>query len=120
MTAKDAAWFPVVGSVVLVSLFVAIKYLGAYYVNLMLNFYFFFIGAAAVAACLSPFVAQVIRPVCVVISRLPRLPLFSCVTCTCTILCVGTLVVRLLCVREVARASLSWTSRRRCLCLVSA
>ena len=63
MTWKDAAWFPVIGSVVLGSLFLAIKFLGAYYVNLILNFYFFFVGTLAVASCVAPFVAPFCKSV---------------------------------------------------------
>lgn len=60
MTLKDAAWFPVYGSVVLGSLFLAIKFLGAYYVNLVLNFYFFVLGALAIMSSLSPILARYI------------------------------------------------------------
>ena len=63
MTLKDAAWFPVYGSIVLGSLFICIKYLGAYYVNLVLNFYFFVLGALAIASSLSPLLARYIHSV---------------------------------------------------------
>jgi hypothetical protein len=44
-------------------LFLAIKFLGAYYVNLVMNFYFFFVGVAAVGACVAPFVAPLVKSV---------------------------------------------------------
>ena len=49
--------------VVLGSLFLAIKFLGAYYVNLVMNFYFFFVGVLAVGACMSPFLAPALTSV---------------------------------------------------------
>lgn len=54
MTKKDAMRFPLVGSIVLFSLFLAFKFLPKEIVNAILSAYFVFLGMLAVVACIDP------------------------------------------------------------------
>lgn len=54
MTKKDAMKFPLVGSVVLFSLFLAFKFLPKHLVNAILSAYFVFLGMLALVACVAP------------------------------------------------------------------
>ncbi|PSC74237.1 Signal peptide peptidase 2 isoform A [Micractinium conductrix] len=54
MTKKDAMKFPLVGSLVLFSLFLAFKYLPKEIVNAILSAYFVFLGMLAIVACAAP------------------------------------------------------------------
>ncbi|PRW61442.1 signal peptide peptidase-like [Chlorella sorokiniana] len=58
MTKKDAMKFPIVGSVVLLSLFLAFKFLPKDIVNAILSAYFVFLGMLAVVACVEPAAAR--------------------------------------------------------------
>lgn len=57
---EDAYQFPIVGSITLFSLYLAVKYLGKEYVNLLIGAYFALIGCAAVGTTLSSFVGTVL------------------------------------------------------------
>ena len=57
MTKKDAMKFPLVGSVILFSLFLAFKFLPKDLVNLVLSLYFVLLGTAALVATADPIVA---------------------------------------------------------------
>lgn len=52
VTSSDAMWFPIMGSAVLFGLFVIFKYLNKKYVNLLLSFYFGFVGCLALSQVL--------------------------------------------------------------------
>ncbi|GAK64342.1 signal peptide peptidase [Moesziomyces antarcticus] len=52
VTSSDAMWFPIMGSAVLFSLFLVTKYLDKRYVNLLLSFYFGFVGCLALSQAL--------------------------------------------------------------------
>eukprot|EP00968_Pinguiococcus_pyrenoidosus_P018306 scaffold1883_cov261-Pinguiococcus_pyrenoidosus.AAC.2 len=52
MTAKDAAWFPIYGSFMLFSLYIAFKYFDKDAVNLLLAVYFSLIGVFTLAGLL--------------------------------------------------------------------
>ncbi|KAL4459154.1 hypothetical protein ABPG75_014019 [Micractinium tetrahymenae] len=60
MTKKDAMKFPLVGSVVLFSLFLAFKYLPKEIVNAILSAYFVFLGMLAIVACIAPQLAGLV------------------------------------------------------------
>ncbi|KAL4427143.1 hypothetical protein ABPG77_001147 [Micractinium sp. CCAP 211/92] len=60
MTKKDAMKFPLVGSLVLFSLFLAFKYLPKEMVNAILSAYFVFLGMLAVVACIAPQLAGLV------------------------------------------------------------
>lgn len=53
---KDAMMFPVFGSIALFSLYVAYKWFGQYYVNLLLTTYLSVVGIAALGETLMPIV----------------------------------------------------------------
>ncbi|GMH35840.1 hypothetical protein BSKO_03708 [Bryopsis sp. KO-2023] len=55
MSKKDAMRFPLIGSVVLVSLFLAFKLLPKNLVNTILSTYFVLLGTIALTGCLAPF-----------------------------------------------------------------
>ena len=55
-TSQDAMKFPLIGSAVLVSLFVAFRFLPRHLVNAALTLYFVALGTAALAAAVLPFV----------------------------------------------------------------
>eukprot|EP00922_Rhytidocystis_sp_ex-Travisia-forbesii_P012548 GHVS01018910.1.p1 GENE.GHVS01018910.1~~GHVS01018910.1.p1 ORF type:complete len:423 (+),score=66.25 GHVS01018910.1:39-1307(+) len=57
MSSKDAMMFPVFGSVALLTLYVAYKFLDPWYVNMLLTTYLSCIGAVAVAETLYTFIA---------------------------------------------------------------
>ncbi|GAC93462.1 hypothetical protein PHSY_001027 [Pseudozyma hubeiensis SY62] len=52
VTSSDAMWFPIMGSAVLFGLFLIFKYLNKKYVNLLLSFYFGFVGCLALSQAL--------------------------------------------------------------------
>lgn len=52
VTWSDAMWFPIMGSAVLFGLFLIFKYLNKKYVNLLLSFYFGFVGCLALSQAL--------------------------------------------------------------------
>ncbi|TKY85847.1 hypothetical protein EX895_005388 [Sporisorium graminicola] len=52
VTSSDAMWFPIMGSAVLLGLFLIFKYLNKKYVNLLLSFYFGFVGCLALSQAL--------------------------------------------------------------------
>ncbi|SNX84461.1 related to Minor histocompatibility antigen H13 [Melanopsichium pennsylvanicum] len=52
VTSSDAMWFPIMGSIVLFGLFLIFKYLNKTYVNLLLGFYFGFVGCLALSQAL--------------------------------------------------------------------
>ncbi|SJX62961.1 uncharacterized protein SRS1_13785 [Sporisorium reilianum f. sp. reilianum] len=52
VTSSDAMWFPIMGSAVLFGLFLVFKYLNKNYVNLLLSFYFGFVGCLALSQAL--------------------------------------------------------------------
>lgn len=52
VTSSDAMWFPIMGSVVLFGLFLIFKYMNKKYVNLLLSFYFGFVGCLALSQAL--------------------------------------------------------------------
>ncbi|KAK4705425.1 minor histocompatibility antigen H13, partial [Phenoliferia sp. Uapishka_3] len=56
LTAGDAYLFPVLGSAVLVSLFLAFKYLGKDLINMVLGYYFVLVGTGGVARMIAVFV----------------------------------------------------------------
>mmetsp|Transcript_28077 Transcript_28077/g.68370 ORF Transcript_28077/g.68370 Transcript_28077/m.68370 type:complete len:384 (-) Transcript_28077:3-1154(-) len=58
MKAEDAYQFPLVGSMSLFGLYVAIKYLGKEWVNYLIGAYFGLVGCGAVTLTLSPLVAK--------------------------------------------------------------
>lgn len=60
MTRKDAMKFPLVGSVILFSLFLAFKFLPKDLVNLVLSLYFVLLGTAALVATADPLVASAV------------------------------------------------------------
>lgn len=55
VTSSDAMWFPIMGSAVLFSLFLVFRYLNKKYVNLLLSFYFGFVGCLALSQALVSF-----------------------------------------------------------------
>jgi len=57
MTKKDAMKFPLMGSIMLFSLFLAFKFLPKDLINLVLSAYFVLIGTAALVATIDPLVA---------------------------------------------------------------
>ena len=62
MTQKDAMRFPIMGSAILLSLFVTFKLLPKEYVNAVLSFYFVLLGTIAITAVILPFVAPFVPP----------------------------------------------------------
>lgn len=52
VTSSDAMWFPIMGSAVLFGLFLIFKYLNKEYINLLLSFYFGFVGCLALSQAL--------------------------------------------------------------------
>lgn len=62
MTRKDALKFPVVGSIILFSLFLAFKFLPKDMVNLVLSAYFVMLGTAALVATAEPVLTSVAAP----------------------------------------------------------
>ena len=52
VTSSDAMWFPIMGSAVLFGLFLVFRYLNKKYVNLLLSFYFGFVGCLALSQAL--------------------------------------------------------------------
>jgi len=81
MTSRDAARFPLVGSAVLVSLFLAFRYLPKDWINAVLALYLVAMGVLAVVAVALPFAEKAFPPrlraavVTLRVSRLPRVPL---------------------------------------------
>jgi minor histocompatibility antigen H13 len=59
MTHKDALMFPVFGSIALLSLYLAHKFIGKWLLNLLISAYVIILGAAAVAETLEPLIALV-------------------------------------------------------------
>ena len=59
MSSKDAAQFPIVGSVALFGLFLAFKYLDRAMVNMILSVYFMFVGVFTLTGTLAPFVGMI-------------------------------------------------------------
>lgn len=60
VTSSDAMWFPIMGSLVLFGLFLIFKYLNKKYVNLLLSFYFGFVGCLALSQALVSFTRGVV------------------------------------------------------------
>ncbi|KAG8744458.1 hypothetical protein FRC10_010128 [Ceratobasidium sp. 414] len=53
LSASDAIWFPVIGSVVLGGFYLAFKYLGDEWINKLMGYYFLVAGVASVWNCLA-------------------------------------------------------------------
>lgn len=60
VSAKDAWLFPVLGSTVLFSLYLLFKFLPAYWINLVMTFYFMFFGAISIASMLDPYIKKIL------------------------------------------------------------
>jgi minor histocompatibility antigen H13 len=60
MSTKDAMMFPVIGSCVLLGLFLLFKFFAKEYLNLLFTFYFLLLGFIAVSMTLLPFVEKVL------------------------------------------------------------
>ncbi|XP_013403402.1 minor histocompatibility antigen H13-like [Lingula anatina] len=60
MSSKDAAMFPIIASCTLLGLYIFFKIFSKEYINLLLTFYFFFLGVLALAHILSPVVNKLI------------------------------------------------------------
>eukprot|EP00300_Choanocystis_sp_HF-7_P007888 c15565_g1_i1.p1 GENE.c15565_g1_i1~~c15565_g1_i1.p1 ORF type:complete len:367 (+),score=85.09 c15565_g1_i1:608-1708(+) len=60
MTSKDAYMFPIIGSSVLVSLYLVIKYVPKEYLNVVLGAYVFLIGTLAIHGALTPFAMKIL------------------------------------------------------------
>lgn len=60
MRQEDALTFPIVGSASLFGLYLAFKYLGAEYVNLLIGGYFGIVGCLATAVTIAPFFAMLV------------------------------------------------------------
>ena len=60
LRSEDAYQFPIVGSISLFSLYLAVKFLGKEYVNLLISGYFGMVGVVAVTATLSPLIGLII------------------------------------------------------------
>ncbi|XP_035667535.1 minor histocompatibility antigen H13-like isoform X1 [Branchiostoma floridae] len=60
MTSKDAAMFPIIASCTLFGLYMFFQIFSKEYINLLLAFYFFFLGVLALAHILSPVVNALI------------------------------------------------------------
>jgi minor histocompatibility antigen H13 len=60
VSADEAKMFPIVGSCALLSLYVAYKWLGQYWVNLLLTGYLTFLGTLALGFTMAPFVEMVL------------------------------------------------------------
>jgi minor histocompatibility antigen H13 len=79
MTKKDAMKFPLMGSIMLFSLFLAFKFLPKDLVNLVLSAYFVLIGTAALVATVDPLVAPFLpaafphKDITIKIPAIPRL-----------------------------------------------
>lgn len=58
LCAQDALKFPMIGSVVLFSLYIAFRVFPKDIVNMILTVYFVVLGALALTACIAPFVAK--------------------------------------------------------------
>ena len=54
ITQKEAMQYPLIGSAVLLSLFLALKFVPKEFINALLTAYFCLLGALAVAACIGP------------------------------------------------------------------
>lgn len=79
MTQKDAMRFPLIGSCVLFSLFIAFKFLPKELINTVLSAYFAFLGIVALAATAAPFIgarlpASISRKT-ISAGTLPKIPL---------------------------------------------
>merc|ERR1712194_547279 len=59
MTTKDAMMFPVVGSCVLFGLFLVFKFFAKEYINMLLHFYFIFLGAVCIATTVHPWLVRI-------------------------------------------------------------
>jgi len=60
MQAKDAYMFPVMGSIVLFSLYLAFKFLSKEWINFLMSGYFMVLGIGAVSAALEPFISKIV------------------------------------------------------------
>lgn len=60
MKAEDAYQFPLVGSASLFGLYLAFKYLGAEYVNILIGAYFGMVGTVAICMTIAPFMGKLI------------------------------------------------------------
>jgi hypothetical protein len=60
MSTKDAYMFPVIGSGVLFSLYVLIKYISKEYVNMLLGAYFYLIGVIVTHGTLHPYLVKLL------------------------------------------------------------
>ena len=60
MTQKDAMLFPVFGSLALLSLYLAYKFIGKWLLNLLLSAYIIILGTAAVAETIEPMIAEIL------------------------------------------------------------
>lgn len=60
MTRKDAAMFPVIASCALFGLYIFFQVFSKEYINLLLTFYFFFLGVLALTHLLSPVISKLV------------------------------------------------------------
>ncbi|XP_033097945.1 minor histocompatibility antigen H13-like [Anneissia japonica] len=60
MTSQDAAMFPLYASGALFGIYLVFKFFSKEYINLLLTFYFFFLGVLAIAHILSPVVHKLV------------------------------------------------------------
>ena len=62
MTGKDAAMFPIIASCTLFGIYIIFQVFSKEYINLLLTFYFFFLGVLALAHIGSPIISKFIPP----------------------------------------------------------
>lgn len=62
MTGKDAAMFPIIASGTLFGIYMVFQIFSKEYINLLLTFYFFFLGVLALAHIGSPIISKFIPP----------------------------------------------------------
>jgi len=60
MQARDAYMFPVLGSIVLFSLYLAFKFLSKEWINFLMSGYFMLLGIGAISASLNPIISKIV------------------------------------------------------------